>query len=431
MGARNDPVEASTDFQNVERSRMLCCAQYRTGDLVRRLSSRTLVYPNANSSSETTPRSVVKSKCWHCTHAFEWASWPLPYRRRADSEEFESLGSFCSPSCCLAWVLLRKEYNVSHVIAWIRSSASKRGIADFAPAPPAHWLVEYGGCLTISEFRNHGASSMGFTEKGPPFVSHPLVLECVNIYEEADEAAKRVKVKNKRATVLAMDATGKFNGVSLPIDQGVEAGDTTNNAQRETHVHGLYHDFLKSINADSSRCQPSARFNRPTIGRINRRCKLQAVSTRPSDGNKDIVDGITPGDIECDASVQMTIPSGSVDISASGAEDAAVYNKPAAASLGESAVDRMETDAGEKENDVNVIVARGSVRGGSGRFLTRVTNQNDRESKAGYVTPSPFKRLKTEIRKSRVAPRSDVASPAVTHGNGTLFSLIRKRRPSA
>jgi hypothetical protein len=408
MGARNDPVEASTDFQNVERSRMLCCAQYRTGDLVRRLSSRTLVYPSASSSSdETSPCVAVKAKCWHCTHAFEWAPWPLPYRRRADSEEFESLGSFCSPSCCLAWVLLRKEYNVSHVIAWIRLSASKRGIVDFAPAPPAHWLVDYGGCLTVSEFRNHGASSTGFTEKGPPFVSHPLVLECANIYEEADEAVKHVKVKNKRATALAMDVTGKSNGTILPLDQGTESGDTANNSQRETRVHGLYHDFLKSINAESTRDPSSARFNRPTVGKITRRCKLQGAPTRLSDGEKDAVGEITPG-VDKDTALEHAIaPSCSVEIST--------------------------TEAGEKGKDANLIANRGIARDGPGRFPKRSTDPNERGSSDTTelaILPSPFKRLKTELRKSRTATRSDVAPPVAHRDNGTLSSLIRKRRQS-
>ena len=189
----NDAVlMASTHAAEVQREKLMCCAQYRPADLARLLSSDTFVYgekdeddddaATVTDESDKVPDDVVAKgslRCWHCTHEFAGDPWHLPVARSGN--DFTGVGVFCSPSCAAGWGSARNGYQLSQSISWLRAEARTRstdGKGDgFAVAPPAHWLTTFGGPLTIEKFRAMGRNGITYIEKAPPFVSRPLVLE--------------------------------------------------------------------------------------------------------------------------------------------------------------------------------------------------------------------------------------------------------------
>lgn len=197
-------------------SRLLCCAQYRSLEIAKQASKETHVH---NLTSLENP--LENPKCWHCTHNFDWNAWMIPLSKCVLTNNFKSYGCFCSPSCAITWVTLRNNYNSSQIVSWIKSMAFERGIYEFSKAPNTHWLKEYGGTLTIEEFRNVGKSCKSYTEKNEPFISFPLILEKEQKITEAKEVTKSIKSKNKKATSQAMNS-------------------------EELTTKGLYHEFLEN-----------------------------------------------------------------------------------------------------------------------------------------------------------------------------------------
>ena len=140
------------------------------------------------------------TKCWHCTYSFEGKRWAIP-TSRTHCGSYRSIGHFCSPSCAAYWISIRHHHDMSQFLAWLHLIARQEGISHFTPAPPAHWLVDYGGNLTIDQFRQLGSTCTSCSEKTLPFISTPIVLERDSgaILTEAIEIKRQVKAQNKKS----------------------------------------------------------------------------------------------------------------------------------------------------------------------------------------------------------------------------------------
>ena len=200
------------DQVDAVRVKLLCCAIYRPAEVERKLSEHTEVF-KANYTHNT--------KCWHCTYPFDGKRWAVP-TSSTQSCTYGSIGHFCSPSCAAYSIFICHHHNMSQFLAWLHLIASQEGITQFTLAPPAHWLVDSGGNLTIDEFRQLGSPCTVCTEKTLAFISTPIVLERWNgtILTEATEIKRQVKAQNKRATANAM------------------------NNNKELTTRGLYDEFL-------------------------------------------------------------------------------------------------------------------------------------------------------------------------------------------
>tara|TARA_B100000902_G_scaffold139337_2_gene137407 strand:- start:2566 stop:3432 length:867 start_codon:yes stop_codon:yes gene_type:complete len=195
--------------------KMLCCALYRPADVVRKLSKDTLIYDN----------DFEGASCWHCAHKFSSTAWQFPIGFDSSASQYEAIGNFCSPSCAAAWGDVHYHHNMAQHMSWLRALAMEQGIQDFSCSPPTHWLKEFGGNLTIEEFRDLGSSNKIIVEKTLPFVSIPIVLEreCTINITEAKEVTRQLKAQNKKATSQAM------------------------NSENITS-RGLYHEFIEKNN---------------------------------------------------------------------------------------------------------------------------------------------------------------------------------------
>jgi len=118
------------------------------------------------------------TKCWWCRSCFNTPSLELPEDYYNDT--FFCIGHFCSFNCI-------KKYNLElndHLI-WKRDSLINlfyykihKNYKEITPAP--HWMIlkEYGGCLTIEEFRNNFIiNSKEYIILHPPLISRQMQIE--------------------------------------------------------------------------------------------------------------------------------------------------------------------------------------------------------------------------------------------------------------
>jgi len=118
------------------------------------------------------------TKCWWCRSCFNTPSLELPEDYYNDT--FFCIGHFCSFNCM-------KKYNLElndHLI-WKRDSLINlfyykihKTYKEITPAP--HWMIlkEYGGCLTIEEFRNNFIiNSKEYIILHPPLISRQMQIE--------------------------------------------------------------------------------------------------------------------------------------------------------------------------------------------------------------------------------------------------------------
>jgi hypothetical protein len=118
------------------------------------------------------------TKCWWCRSCFNTPSLELPEDYYNDT--FFCIGNFCSFNCI-------KKYNLElndHLI-WKRDSLINlfyykihKNYKEITPAP--HWMIlkEYGGCLTIEEFRNNFIiNSKEYIILHPPLISRQMQIE--------------------------------------------------------------------------------------------------------------------------------------------------------------------------------------------------------------------------------------------------------------
>jgi hypothetical protein len=118
------------------------------------------------------------TKCWWCRNCFNTPCLELPEDYYNDT--FFCIGHFCSFNCM-------KKYNLElndHLI-WKRNSLINlfyykihKNYKEIIPAP--HWIIlkEYGGCLTIEEFRNNFIiNSKEYIILHPPLISRQMQIE--------------------------------------------------------------------------------------------------------------------------------------------------------------------------------------------------------------------------------------------------------------
>lgn len=103
-----------------------------------------------NDSGQKFPEKV---KCFHCHNFFEGNTYYLPYDHCSSLDRYKLYGCFCSPNCVKAYGLDNKIFcNKIHLIGQFYRKLFGQ---DFVikPAPSFLTLKEYGGTLTIEEFR--------------------------------------------------------------------------------------------------------------------------------------------------------------------------------------------------------------------------------------------------------------------------------------
>ena len=105
-----------------------------------------------------------KHYCWFCRHPIplEWHPVGIPLKHKLDGQykqdTFDCEGIFCSFNCCMAYLNEHHEYRfkdstVLLLMMYRKLFKQYKTITSILPSPSWKLLKEYGGHLTIEEYR--------------------------------------------------------------------------------------------------------------------------------------------------------------------------------------------------------------------------------------------------------------------------------------
>jgi hypothetical protein len=96
--------------------------------------------------------------CWWCCHPFEGDALSMPYKHDERRNKFYTAGNFCSWSCVKSYTIDKYGVNKGGIICgnivMMRRKMFNQ-IGHVKPAPNRFSLKEFGGNLTIEEFRKN------------------------------------------------------------------------------------------------------------------------------------------------------------------------------------------------------------------------------------------------------------------------------------
>jgi len=111
-------------------------------------------------------------KCYHCHHSFENKPFYIPLKYSEQLDRYKLFGNFCSPNCAKSYCMSNKLLeNKTYLLAQFYR---KLFGADFkiTPAPSFLKLKEYGGNLSIEEFRK-------FSYNNDRYILHNISCEMI------------------------------------------------------------------------------------------------------------------------------------------------------------------------------------------------------------------------------------------------------------
>lgn len=104
-------------------------------------------------------------RCYHCHHNFNNKPFFLPVDFNCELNRFKVTGNFCSPNCVKTYALNSKIYqNRIYLIGHMYRKLFGPNYT-IKPAPPIQTLKEYGGKLSIEEFRANFDNSIQYSVK--------------------------------------------------------------------------------------------------------------------------------------------------------------------------------------------------------------------------------------------------------------------------
>lgn len=99
--------------------------------------------------------------CWYCRHNVptDWHPLGIPIKYNKENNAFECDGVFCSFNCIVAYLAEHNQYRYKDstvlLLMMYRHIFNKhRDITKISPSPSWKLLKEYGGHLSIEEYRN-------------------------------------------------------------------------------------------------------------------------------------------------------------------------------------------------------------------------------------------------------------------------------------
>ena len=143
--------------------------------------------------------------CWWCCHPFENSPLQLPYKYDYRTDKFSTCGNFCSWSCMKTFTL--DKYGITRGGQMMCNVIIMRkklfNIVDNIHASPNRFsLKEFGGTMTIEEFRKGGTVDTGEHTGSVEFSKGPSI-----------EFIKRVPIVNN----TKLDDISYSRGTNEPL----------------------------------------------------------------------------------------------------------------------------------------------------------------------------------------------------------------------
>ena len=133
------------------------------------LNIRLFITPNTipPNNGATTPLKVLtelkKSCCWYCRHPIptEWHPLGIPLKHKIAADKvdcFECEGVFCSFNCCVSYLNEHTDYrfkdsSVMLLMMYRKITKCGKTVTSILPSPSWKLLKEYGGHLSIEDYR--------------------------------------------------------------------------------------------------------------------------------------------------------------------------------------------------------------------------------------------------------------------------------------
>lgn len=149
----------------------------------------------------------IDIKCWWCCHNFENTPCGIPIKYNKEEDTFYVYGSFCSLNCALSY-----NFHSNIDTKWERAGLIKllhnktyNTDEDINYAPERECLKDFGGYMTIEEFRNNNIQQYNINY--PPMLSIIPQMEEIKIIKETnrendfqkklDLVSEKMRIKNK------------------------------------------------------------------------------------------------------------------------------------------------------------------------------------------------------------------------------------------
>jgi len=142
-------------------------------------------------------------KCWWCCHNFDTVPLGMPVYYDHAVNKFSVRGIFCSFSCMLSYSRNTKGVtSKSYLINYLYKKLTGVIGINFKEAPCKYVLKEFGGHLSIEEFRN-----LSYEMKSYKMIEYPMYMSRDYIAEVDLASIKQVntKVFNNFSKVIALD----------------------------------------------------------------------------------------------------------------------------------------------------------------------------------------------------------------------------------
>ena len=162
--------------------------------------------------------------CWWCCHEFKGTPLNMPYKHDEKRNTFRTSGTFCSWSCMKTYALDTYGINRGSIICGNMIMMRKKlfgKLGSIKPAPKRLRLVEFGGDLTIEQFRENL-----LVDDGPPKEAHtepvpnilvPVVSNTSKMYEIKSASGKNEPLRLKREKPLKRDQNNLESVLGLII----------------------------------------------------------------------------------------------------------------------------------------------------------------------------------------------------------------------
>jgi len=106
---------------------------------------------------------VLNIRCYYCHHLFENKPFYIPLKYSENLDRYKLFGNFCSPNCAKSYCLSNKLLeSKTHLLCKFYRELFGPSF-NFSPAPCYLKLKEYGGNLTIEEFRKFSYINKDYT----------------------------------------------------------------------------------------------------------------------------------------------------------------------------------------------------------------------------------------------------------------------------
>ena len=162
--------------------------------------------------------------CWWCCHEFKGTPLNMPHKHDEKRDTFMTSGTFCSWSCMKTYALDTYGINRGSIICGNMIMMRKKlfgKLGSIKPAPKRFRLVEFGGDLTIQQFRENllvddGPPEETNTEPVPNIVV-PVVSNTAKMYEIKSATGKNEPLRLKREKPLKRDQNNLESVLGLII----------------------------------------------------------------------------------------------------------------------------------------------------------------------------------------------------------------------